>query len=163
MKISTLKEKLGELKELKGKLETNTHALDLDGIYQAQKGDMTVIAAQTGKGKSTLLASKALKDSLEGLEVLYLTSEVKGEELDKLLTNVKIEQDFDELNIHVGETDSQLDSESIVQLVESFVAEGNKVDKVYVDHFVLKESQSMEEAMLEMQDLNVVISIQLSK
>ena len=164
MKIKEINDVLGNAKEIDGELETKSIFLKLNGVYQAEKGKITVIAAEAGKGKSKLMTAYALNDSAKGYKVLFLSSEMKGKELDNLFDDVIIEEVEDEISLAVGETESPLTSENITHLVLSYLNEGYEVDKVYVDHFVLEENQSLQDALnqLDKLDVKIILSTQLA-
>lgn len=159
MKIKEINSVLGNAEEIGGELKTKSISLNLNEVYKAEKGNFTVVAAKTGKGKSKLMTANALNDSAKGDKILFLTSEMKGQELDNLFDDVIIEEIEDEISLAVGETESSLTSENITHLVLSYLNEGYEVDKVYVDHFVLEENQSLQDALNELDKLGVKITL----
>lgn len=58
-----------------GVLKIKTHEFPLDEVYESSCGNLKMIAAKTGKGKSTLMLERALESAKNGENVLFITQE----------------------------------------------------------------------------------------
>lgn len=164
MKIEEIEKVLSVGNAIGGTLKTKSSELPLNEVYSFTKGKFNVIAARSGKGKSKLMASKAFEES-SSKSVLFLSSEMKGTELNNLFKEAIPTLKNTEISLMIGEADSVLNSKRVCEIVSSVISEGFEAQKVYVDHFELDKNQSLEQALLEISNLGpeFVLSMQLSR
>lgn len=164
MKFVEIEEVLSVGHAIGGTLKTKSAELPLNEVYSFTKDKFNVIAAKTGKGKSKLMASKAFEES-SSKSVLFLSSEMRGTELNHLFKEAVPTFKNTGISLMIGEADSVLNSKRVSEIVSAVISEGFEAEKVYVDHFELDENQSLEQALLEISNLGpeFVLSMQLSR
>lgn len=166
MKLSTAKEIL-DVKKIEGELVTATHSLKLKEVYEAQYENIKIIASQTGKGKTTVLADKAINTAAAGTKSVFISNENSIMELQQTFKNVivKDSSDLENLALDVITFDDTIDSGTLIAIIKSFVAEGNEVEEVFVDVFNPEIDKPLINSLQEISalNLNVTLTIQLSR
>lgn len=115
-----------------GVLKTKTHELSLDEVYESSCDNLKMIAAKTGKGKSTLMLERALDDSKNGKNVLFITQE-PIQNITKKIKDSTITDSVEKMNFQVAVVDLEIEKEDVVNIISDLENDGVHVEEVYVD------------------------------
>lgn len=132
MKKEFLEKVVPDLKPIGGTLKTKTHELSLDEVYESSCDNLKMIAAKTGKGKSTLMLERALNDSTNGKNVLFITQE-PIQNIIKKIEDSTITDSVEKLNVQVAVVDLEIEKEDVVNIISDLENDGVHVEEVYVD------------------------------
>lgn len=175
MKKEFLEKVVPDLKPIGGTLKTKTHELSLDNVYKGTVDNVTVIAAEVGSGKSTIMANYAAKDSLNGNKVLFVTLDQTFKGIQEEILNVKVkkktkkQKDLDiDVEIIPFENVKLVGINDYADIVETFHnAEGEigKIKKVYVDAIFGLDEDDLEDLFSKFRHIKAefVVSVQLNK